>query len=274
MSRYDRWLREEFDSAAPEYAARLERNPVERRFRIRSVELLQSTFPTPGRLLELGSGTGLETIPMLAAGHRVLAVDVSEGMLTELRANALRAGTATNLSTRRLRARDLGALIDGQTEGSFDGGFSTFGALNLEPDLGVVADALGRLLRPGAPFVAGVFGRHAWAEPLVALAEGHPGRALARLERPAPVGSHRFSVDTYLRTVAELRRAFGAGFVLRRVVGFGLVLPPPSFADRLGRWGTNWDRVDRWDRRLGSLPPLAEFADQFVAVFQRVASTP
>src|SRR5512142_2443279 len=37
------------------------------------------------RVLDLGAGTGKLTEPLVAAGHEVIAVDVSEGMLAELR---------------------------------------------------------------------------------------------------------------------------------------------------------------------------------------------
>ncbi len=40
----------------------------------------------PRRVLDLGAGTGKLTKPLVAAGHEVIAVDVSEGMLAQLRA--------------------------------------------------------------------------------------------------------------------------------------------------------------------------------------------
>jgi len=41
--------------------------------------------PAPARVLDLGAGTGKLTRQLRAAGHRVTAVDPSEGMLAELR---------------------------------------------------------------------------------------------------------------------------------------------------------------------------------------------
>ncbi len=42
--------------------------------------------PKPARILDLGCGTGVPTAKVLAeAGHRVLGVDISEGMLEEAR---------------------------------------------------------------------------------------------------------------------------------------------------------------------------------------------
>ncbi|MCI4328160.1 MAG: class I SAM-dependent methyltransferase [Thermoplasmata archaeon] len=267
--RYDGWLREEFDWAAPDYAERIESNPVERGFRRRSIALLRRTFPRPSRLLEIGSGAGVETIPMLEAGHQVLAVDVSEGMLARLGENAHRAGQAEGLTTLRLRARDLGSLSAEYGPASFDGGFSTFGALSLEPDLGPVARGLGALIRHGGRFVAGAYGRHAVLEPLATALSGHPGRLRGRWRRPAPVGTHRFPVDVYFRSPREIRTAFATLFELRHTEGLGILVPPPNLAERFDRWGARWDRLERWDAVLGRWGPFAGWGDQFLAVLQR-----
>jgi SAM-dependent methyltransferase len=269
---YDRWVRDQFDAAAGEYGDRVLRNPVERRYREWSIALLTRTFPDPVRLLEVGCGTGAETLPMLRAGHRIVAIDVSPAMISRLEQNARPGGLAERLSTRLLRARDLETLAGEFGPASFDGGYSTFGALNLEPDLRPVARGLGRLLRPGAAFVAGVFSRDAILEPAVTALRGHPELAAARRHRPAPVGSHRFSTDVYLRSVEEVRRTFEDEFTLRSVVGLGLALPPPNWAARLERARVRWDRLERWDRRLGSVRALAGLADQFLAVLVRNSS--
>lgn len=266
---YGRWIEEEFDGAAPHYAERLAGNPVERRFRARSLELLRATFPHPGVLLEVGCGTGTETLPMLRAGHRILAVDISDRMLGELRENARREGVEAALTTRRLRAKGLDTVGRELGPASLDGAFSTFGALNLEPDLAPVARGLRELLRPGGRFVAGVFGRVAVLESLASLGQGNPRRRFARRHRPAPVGSHRFPIDVYFRSPHEIQRSFADGFKLLHVEGLGIVMPPPNFAVRLERLGVRWDPLDRWDRRVGMWPVISGWGDQFLAVFER-----
>lgn len=269
---YDAWLRAEFDAAAPDYAQRIERNPVENRYRRRSIGLLLRTFPRPGRLLEIGCGPGTETMAMLRADHQVVALDISSEMLARLTACAESEGFASALTVRLLRARELPALAGEGEAGAFDGAYSTFGALNLEPDLAPVAHGLAGLLRPGAPFVAGIFNRHSLLEPLASLVTGRPRRALARVRQPVPVGFHRFSVDVYLRSIPELAAALAGSFFLRESVGLGIVLPPPDLADRLDRIGVRWDRLDRWDSRLGARSGFAAFADTVLAVFERSES--
>jgi SAM-dependent methyltransferase len=263
------WVRTAFDATAGEYEARIAQNPVELRFRRRSISLLTRTFPTPARLLEIGSGPGIETIPMLHAGHTVVALDISEMMIARLKANAKHQGLDARLVTRVLRARDTASLVAEFGTESFDGAYSTFGALNLEPDLRPLSRGLGALLRPGSLFVGGAFNRRAIGEPAAAILSGHLDGALARRRTPAPVGSHRFSTDLYLQTVGDIRRAFADNFAVRGILGLGLALPPPNLAARADRMGVRWDRLDAWDGRLGSVGPLAQLSDQFLAVLVR-----
>jgi ubiquinone/menaquinone biosynthesis C-methylase UbiE len=42
---------------------------------------LEVAFATPGPILEIGCGTGRIGIPLVRAGHRVICVDASQGML-------------------------------------------------------------------------------------------------------------------------------------------------------------------------------------------------
>jgi methylation protein MtfA len=49
-------------------------------------ELVRAVRPVPGPVLELGAGSGRHTLPLLALGREVTALDLSEGMLELLSA--------------------------------------------------------------------------------------------------------------------------------------------------------------------------------------------
>src|SRR5439155_1418000 len=85
------------------------------------------------RVLELGCGTGLETIPLAEAGVEILALDISRQMLHELNRKARAASIADRIETRRGPISDLSEIANDLVPGSFDGAFSHFGALNCEP---------------------------------------------------------------------------------------------------------------------------------------------
>ena len=71
-------FRTSFGGVAPEYAALRPGYPAE------VVPFLLG--PAPRRVLDLGAGTGLFTDRLLEAGHEVVAVEISDGMLDQLRA--------------------------------------------------------------------------------------------------------------------------------------------------------------------------------------------
>src|SRR5687767_12250601 len=49
-------------------------------------ELAKRRFGGPGRILELGAGSGRVTIPLARDGHEIVAIDQSHAMLDKLRA--------------------------------------------------------------------------------------------------------------------------------------------------------------------------------------------
>lgn len=60
--------------------------------RAESLGILRRLIPAGSRLLEIGCGTGEETLALTRAGYRVLAVDISPGMIRRARRKALAAG--------------------------------------------------------------------------------------------------------------------------------------------------------------------------------------
>jgi SAM-dependent methyltransferase len=90
----------------------------------------------PRRVLDLGAGTGLLTDVLLAAGHEVVAVDLSEAMLEQLRARLPQVATATGgAEAVPLPDADVDAVVAGQAAHWF------------EP--APAAAELRRVLRPG-----------------------------------------------------------------------------------------------------------------------------
>ncbi len=265
---YDAWLRSEFDAAASTYADAVRGNPLEAYQRERSLAYLRRHLGGRRRLLELGCGPGLETLPLLRDGHEIVAVDVSSEMLERLGANARAEGVSERLARVQGRLRDLPSL---DLEGTFDGGYSTFGALSCEPDLSPVRDGLGRRFAPRAPFVAGVLNRTPALEGTIYAATARWRRATARLRSPAPVGLTRYSVDCFAYSPAGLARRFAPFFDASDVEGLGIVVPPP---DLLGRFAGHWslDRLGRLDARVGRTAPFRALGDHFLICLRRASA--
>jgi SAM-dependent methyltransferase len=225
-----------FDHLAAGYDVEEATNPVRRRMRRISIEVLISTFPPGARLLDIGAGTGTEALQLVARGHRVVAVDESRSMLERLRAKV------PGLEAHQLRAGELHRLDD-----CFDGAYSSFGPLNTEPDLAAVARELGRLVRPQGSFVSSVMNRWSLTDP-----------SLRRLR--ARVAWHGTSI--YYPSLKQFRAAFKPWFDLERAIALPLFVPPPAAG-----WSAAW--LEWLDDRLATRVPWRGLGDHFLTVLRR-----
>lgn len=114
------------------------------------VEFVARHFERPGRLLDLGCGTGRLLVAMAQRGHAPVGVDLSAEMLCIAGDKA----SATGVQVQRLKANiaDLACLDDGV----FDYAaclFSTLGMVRGQQARRRVVGHAFRLLRPGGTFV-------------------------------------------------------------------------------------------------------------------------
>ncbi len=258
-----------FDRAAAAYDELVQANPLDRKLRTVSLGILRRSFHPGDHVLEIGCGTGLETLPLAAAGIEVTAVDVSKRMLERLRAKADVAGLAARIHTRHVRAGNPGILDEGGDPGRFQGAFSTFGALNCEPRWRDLPAVLRRLLAPGAEIVLGVWNRVCLFEMAAYAFSGHPRRAFARLRSPAPVGLTRFGIPVDPSSVGEYIRAFTPGFSVQAVYGLPVALPPYDLWPHMPNPETILPLLAALDERLRPRFPFNRLGDHFVLVLRR-----
>ena len=120
------------------------------------IAFCEAAFPTPGRLVDLGCGTGRLAIHFAARGFDCVGVDLSDTMLTQARANA--AARGVTVEWHRDNLVDLHELASA----SFDCAASLFSTLGMVRGAGHRAAAVAevaRLLRPGGRFVLHVHNR-------------------------------------------------------------------------------------------------------------------
>ena len=263
-----------FDRIAPDYdAAYLGMgdqggNAAMRWMRQESLALLRATFPPGSRLLEIGCGTGDEAVALAREGRTVLATDISPGMVDQTRAKAVAAGVEGRVDAVAIAAAHLASLA---IDAPFDGAYASFGALNCEPDLHAVGQALDRLVRPGGKVVLSVMGRTCLFEIAWYLAHGRPGRAFRRLRggwHAAPVAGRdgvQVSVPTRYLAVGQLRRAMPS-FYVERMMALPLLLPPPYAASLYRRWPRLHRALQPIERCLRGWPLWRRLGDHTVLI--------
>jgi SAM-dependent methyltransferase len=240
---------------------------------------LRAAFAAGDRVLELACGTGEDAVHLGRHGVRVLATDASPGMVAAAKRKVEAAGLLDLVEVRQLALEELPRL-GGQGPAPlaieppaplaggppFDGAFSSFGGFNCIADPRGPARDLAALLRPGARVLLCVMG------PLVPwewgwfLLRGRPGKALRRLR---PGGAAWRGMVIRYPSIGTMRRAFAPEFQARRTAAIGVLLPPSYAEPWAARHPRLLARLDRWERRWETLPPLPWLADHYLLELER-----
>lgn len=256
-----------FDELAPAYDATFSRSLLGTLLRRAVWRRMDALFQPGDRVLELGCGTGEDALHLAERGIHVLATDASPGMVAELRRKAENGAGSDGrngargegrIEARRLRIEDLSRLGEVQP---FDGVLSNFGALNCVEDLPSVARDLAARTRPGARVLLSLMGPAAPWEWAWYLLRGQPGKAFRRLRSS---GAEWRGIRVRYPSIRATRRAFAPAFRVRRVAALGALLPPTYAEEWARRHPSLVRRLDTWERRLETVPPLPWLADHYL----------
>jgi SAM-dependent methyltransferase len=259
-------LQAAFDGVAEHYDQHILGNPINTWLRNVSLGTLREHFKPGTTVLEIGCGTGTETLKLAKQGVTVLACDISAKMLEVLARKAKLEGLNDRIFTLHCRADGLRARIQSLGFDKFDGAYSTYGAINTEPRLDELFRDLHDLLKEDGTLVLGVWNKYCLYETVGYLLRGRPGLAFARLRNPVPIGKSRFCVASNAYSIASLGRHAASYFELRSILGVVIILPPSNLTRYLpkGRWLPFFKRLDL---HLGRTFPFNRLGDHFLAVY-------
>jgi SAM-dependent methyltransferase len=259
-----------FDAVAADYDRREADNPIMQMMRTRSLAILESTFAEGSTLLDVGCGTGTEACWLSERGRTVFGVDSSPQMLEVLARRA--AAAELKVSTRLMRAGELLMLADELGEASFDGAYSSFGALNTEPALEPPITALSRLVRPGGRIVLSVMNRWCIAEMALLVVAGRANQALRRTRPSVRVGVGSGIVEVRYPSSRRLTRALSPRFRVVSVQALPLVLLPYAWP-ALGAHPRVYKAARKLDSMLARRRPFAWLGDHLLVVAERHGQT-
>lgn len=260
-----------FDAAARSYDEGFSNTELGRELRALVWREITAVFGRGDRILELGCGTGADSLWLARRGTRVVATDASTAMLEETRRKVDSAGLGEMVETRRLDLSRFGE--DSATlDGPFDGALSNFGPLNCVADRTSIARRLSELIRPGGVVVAVLMSPLCPWEVLWHLAHGEPGTAVRRLRqgRLASIGGGA-AIPVWYPTPARLRREFAVGFRPSGLVAIGCFLPPPYLAHLAETRPNMIRRLAGWEARWQRRFPFTWCGDHFLQSFVRTA---
>jgi SAM-dependent methyltransferase len=259
--------RDAFDSVASDYDGPRGNNELIQEMRSEMWRWLDAVFPRPGRLIDIGCGTGLDAVRMAQRGHRVTAIDWSAQMVQRTADRAGRDGLQQFVKALTIGAQELDRL---EGDAAYDGAYSNLGALNCVPCLEAVSRQCARLLKPGGTLVFTVIGRVCPWEVGYYLLRGRWARAGIRYAPDfVPVKLNQRTIWTHYYRPREFYRHFQREFALREYRGLSLFVPPPYLTwmkDNHARWH---ERLWKLDRRVSGVPLLRDMGDHFLIVMVR-----
>jgi len=257
-----------FDGVAENYDEHILGNPMNLWLRNRSVNYLCKIF-RPGELvLEVGCGTGTETISLAKHGVRIIASDISSKMLEVLTRKAKDAGLSTMIVPLHARTYELKERLKQMDCEKIDGAYSTYGAINTEPRLAGLFQDLHSIIRPEGYLVLGVWNKYCLYEMLGYSLKLNPSMAFARLRNPVPVGRSRFCITSYAYSVGSLMKYTTGLFRLRKVYGVQILLPASNLIKYLPPEPL-LSLVKKVDVALESHYPWNNLGDHFLGVYSR-----
>lgn len=199
-----------YDAIAPNYDALLHHDQWLRQI---LWSRYQALFAPGQHVLDLGCGTGLDTLFLAQMGVHVTAVDISPGMLAQLQQKAAALSLTGTVQTAVLDATNFATW----PASTFDGLIAVFAVLNTFPNLTQFAQQAAVSLRPDSPMLLHLLNDRAWWRPGDRDTQPHP-RTFRVSEQP---------VMHYLYAPQRLYTTyFARHFDLMRSYGLGIWHPP------------------------------------------------
>ncbi len=258
-----------FDHLAANYDHTFTHTEIGRWLRGRIHARLNTHFFPGCNVLELGCGTGEDTLHLANQGIHVTATDISPRML-----EITRHKTQNNpfVQTAELDLRELtstqSVLPDAKI---FDGAFSNFGPLNALDDWKPLAHWLASRVKPGGIVGLGVMGPFCVWEIMWHGMHLDFKTATRRLKGYAtfkPDGSAA-PMKIYYPTIQRLEADFSEWFMPIHVESIGLFLPPSDVYGVIEKRPRLMTRLINLEKRFAENPTLARFADHYWIEFER-----
>jgi len=250
-----------YDGIASRYDRLLTADPIDLWTRAAFQTLVAETVPTGRLVLDFGCGTGLDALWYAQRGYRVLAYDISAGMLEQLERRCRSEISRGQIVVVNASFPDFAAAMAAHSRP--DAVVSNHGVLNLLARPRAFFDAIAPLLAPGASLVISVLNPFFWKDMTrrwwwTALARSVLGTAIVT---PAP------RMDIHLHFITSLVAAARPTFELTGRASVGALV-------RRYRTALHWHRprtlAQRLEARFWKTFPLRSCGMFAFLTFRRV----
>jgi SAM-dependent methyltransferase len=259
---------EAFDSASEEYDFTISHNYINTWIRKRSISELLALVKPDDTLIEVGCGTGAETLDISKHVCRIIATDISESMIAILNKKMHARGAFGKIIALQLRAADIGR-VEGYLNGKGAHAIYSFnGALNCEPDLEDFAESLSSILAPGGYFVCSVRNSICIGEALSHAVVLQLEKMAPRKRQPVMVSVGGMDIPAFYYSPSAFAEFFLPKLKLQKVVGLPAFLPPAYLSDYYVKFRKVASVLERFEYAFGDRFPFNRLGDQTLFVFQ------
>jgi ubiquinone/menaquinone biosynthesis C-methylase UbiE len=219
----------------------------------------------PGdNILELNAGTGIDAFYFSSKGCSVLATDLSDGMIHQIKQKINSHPENKFISCQQLSYDQINLL----TEKKFDYVFSNFGGLNCIDDLGKVTRHLPSVLKPGA-YITWVIMPPVCLWEISGILKGRFRQAFRRFHKNGVMAHLEGEYfKTYYHSLHDIRNAFGDQFSLVQSEGLGALSPQPHRGDFPSRHPNVYSALRTMDKATRNYFPFNRWADHIVVTFR------
>lgn len=238
-------------------------NPILQNWRIQVYDHVDSFIKPSSSILELNSGTGIDAVRFAKQGHKVHCVELSDGMVHEIKKKIELNNLASSLTVQQLSYECLEEVT-----GKYDYVFSNFGGLNCSSELTKITQHFHRLLKPGG-IVTWVIMPPICLWEITWIFKGYFKNGLRRFHKNgvmAHLEGQYFM--TYYYSLSDLKKAFSKSFTLLKCEGLGALSPPPSAPQFITKYPKLYKLLTRLDQKMRMNFPFNRWADHIIVTFQ------
>ncbi|MBC2843633.1 class I SAM-dependent methyltransferase [Winogradskyella flava] len=213
-----------FDIASVQYDTAFTFSKIGKAQRQRVFKYLRTIINTTEKLsiLELNCGTGEDAIQFARLGHKVLATDVSTGMIKVAKAKS----HSKNIE---FRIQDINTLNETNFETKFDMVFSNFGGFNClsKQQLEAFFNNISQLLNEKGKVILVIMPKHCIWEQIYFTLKGRLKKAKRRhTEQSVPANVDGLTVDTWYYNPEDIVSLAEKDFFINQIRPIGLTIPP------------------------------------------------
>ncbi len=253
-------VRRLFDRHAPHYDANFSYTDLGRYYRERT-HLVFDRFCTGGmEILELNAGTGEDALHLARLGNRVLATDISPGMLEVVEKKVRAQNLGRHIAVRQLDLMEL----HGIGGGGFDCIVSNFGGLNCVNDWRGIARQSRRVLRENGLAIFCLMGPMVPWEWIWFSLRGEFSSALRRVSGTCNWRGARIYYPRMGR-FESMMASESLHVVYREALG--VFMPPPYVEGRVGGRARRY--LETLENSVRSCKAACRLADHYLLVLQR-----